>query len=90
MKVLASLLICASTLYAQSVDELLTSGDALDEKNRNSEALSVYLKADAQEPNDAKVLRRVSKQYSQLMLDAKSADEKGNSVRKRSMPRSAP
>ena len=76
MKVLASFLICVSTLCAQGVDEVLTEGDALDEKNRNSEALSVYLKADAQEPNDARVLRRVSKQYSQLMLDAKSAGEK--------------
>jgi hypothetical protein len=90
MKALAFILICVSTLCAQRVEELVTAGDALDEKNRNSEALSLYLKADAQKPNDAEILRRLSKQYAQLMLDAKSASEKGNSARKRSTPRSAP
>jgi tetratricopeptide (TPR) repeat protein len=75
-KVLAFILICVSTLCAQRVEELVTAGDALDEKHRNSEALSLYLKADAQKPNDAEILRRLSKQYAQLMLDAKSASEK--------------
>jgi tetratricopeptide (TPR) repeat protein len=75
-KVLAFILICVSTLCAQRVEELVTAGDALDEKHRNSEALSLYLKADGQKPNDAEILRRLSKQYAQLMLDAKSASEK--------------
>ncbi len=63
-------------MRAQGVEELVNAGDALDEKNRNSEALSIYLKADAQKPNDAEILRRLSKQYAQLMLDAKSDSEK--------------
>jgi hypothetical protein len=61
-KVLAFILICVSTLCARRVEELVTAGDALDEKHRNSKALSLYLKADAQKPNDAEILRRVSKQ----------------------------
>jgi hypothetical protein len=43
MKALAFILICVSTLCAQGVEELVTAGDALDKKNRNSEALSLYL-----------------------------------------------
>ena len=42
MKALAFILICVSTLCAQRVEELVTAGDALDEKNRNSEALSLW------------------------------------------------
>jgi tetratricopeptide (TPR) repeat protein len=77
MKAFASLFFCVSTLCAQVVGELVTAGDALDRRNRNSEALSAYLKADAQKPNDAEILWRLSKQYAQLMMDAKSASEKG-------------
>lgn len=76
MKALALLLFVASSLYAQGVDELIKAGDALDEKNRNSEALSLYLKADAQKPNDAEILRRISKQYDQLMFDARNSSER--------------
>jgi Tfp pilus assembly protein PilF len=73
MKALAFLFFCASTLSAQVVEELIIAGDALDKKNRNLEALSLYLKADA----DARILWRLSKQYSQLMMDAKSTSERG-------------
>jgi tetratricopeptide (TPR) repeat protein len=76
MKVLVLLLGIASVLKAQSTQELVTMGDALDEQNRNSEALAIYLKADAAQPNDAEILWRISKQYDQLMLDTRSASEK--------------
>jgi hypothetical protein len=69
-------------MYAQGVRELVTAGDALDEKNRNFEALSLYLKADAIKPNDAETLRRISKQYAQLMLDANSSSERAELGRK--------
>ena len=75
MAAFASLFVCVSALCAQGVEELVNAGDALDGRNRNSEALSLYLRADAQEPNDAEILRRLSKQYAQLMLDARSASE---------------
>jgi tetratricopeptide (TPR) repeat protein len=76
MKALMVLVCFASTLYAEDAGDLITAGDALDEKNRNSEALAFYTKADAQKPNDAEILRRISKQYAQLMLDAKSSAER--------------
>jgi tetratricopeptide (TPR) repeat protein len=82
MKAFVLLLFLASTLYAQGVGDLVTAGDALDEKNLNSEALPLYIKADALKPNDAEILRRISKQYAQLMLDAKSSSDRDELGRK--------
>jgi tetratricopeptide (TPR) repeat protein len=76
MRVLALFLCAVATLQAQSVSDLITAGDALDAKNKNSEALALYLQADASNPNDAEILRRISKQYNQLMLDAKTSTER--------------
>jgi tetratricopeptide (TPR) repeat protein len=76
MKVLVLPLCTASALKAQSTQELVTMGDALDEQNRNSEALAIYLKADAAQPNDAEILWRISMQYDQLMLDTRNSSEK--------------
>ena len=76
MKAFALLFLVALTCHAESIEELVAAGDALDKKNKNAEALSFYLKADPQKPNDAEILWRVSKQYSQLMVDAKSAERK--------------
>jgi tetratricopeptide (TPR) repeat protein len=65
-----------SPLWAQPLGQLVTAGDALDRENRNQEALALYLRADAQKPNDAEIQWRLSKQYSQLMGDASSVSEK--------------
>lgn len=81
MTAFAFLLLVASTLHAQ-VPELITAGDALDQQNRNSEALSLYIKADATKPNDSEILRRISKQYAQLMLDATTSSERTELSRK--------
>ncbi len=68
MKVLALLfLLLAAGARAEFPAALVRQGDALDEKNRNIEALGVYLQADAAQPNDAEILRRIAKQYSQQM-----------------------
>ena len=53
---------------AESAVELLRAGDALDAKHRNREAVEIYLRADALQPADAEILRRIAKQYSQLMV----------------------
>src|SRR6476646_4510156 len=45
---LAFLLMCAAALHAEGPEKLVPAGDALDEKNKNSEALSFYLEAAAQ------------------------------------------
>ena len=81
MKAFAFLLLVASTVHAQA-PELITAGDALDQQNRNSEALSLYVKADAIKPNDSEILRRISKQYAQLMLDATTSSERAELGRK--------
>jgi tetratricopeptide (TPR) repeat protein len=80
MKAFAFLLLVASTLA--QVPELITAGDALDQQNRSSEALSLYIKADAIKPNDSEILRRISKQYAQLMLDATTSSERAELGRK--------
>lgn len=70
MKTLALLLLVtlAMNASAQSVPELIKQGDALDAKNQNEAALKIYLQADAAQPNDAEILRRIAKQYSQQMV----------------------
>lgn len=67
---LAAALFCtALPLAAQSTGDLIARGDALDKRHKNREALEVYLQAAAIGPEDADVLRRLAKQYSQLMGD---------------------
>ncbi len=65
LALLVSLVMDAS---AQPVTELIAQGDALDAKNRNAEAVKIYLQADAAKPGDAEILRRIAKQYSQQMV----------------------
>lgn len=73
---LALFALTVATATAQSVDDLLRKGDALDARNDNQEALAIFLEAEKQQPDDADVLRRISKQYAQLMSDADSREEK--------------
>jgi Flp pilus assembly protein TadD len=77
MKTLLFLFSCVSMLGAQVVEKLVAEGDDLDRKNRNFEAVALYLQADSQNPRDAGILWRISKQFAQLMMDAKSASERG-------------
>jgi tetratricopeptide (TPR) repeat protein len=62
------LLLLPALLRAENVADLIRRGDALDAKNRNAEALVIFLEAEAAKPNDALVLRRIAKQYSQQMV----------------------
>jgi len=61
--------------WAQSVGALIQQGDALDAKNQNAAALALYLRADALKPNDAEILRRIAKQYSQQMAGESPSTE---------------
>jgi tetratricopeptide (TPR) repeat protein len=65
-----------ASVCAQSVGDLLVAGDALDAKNRNREALEFYLRADAIQPDNAEILRRIAKQYSQQVVS--EARDPGN------------
>jgi len=77
MRGLLFLLVLAmvSGAQARSVGELLSAGDALDTKHRNQEAVEFYLKADALRPNNAEILRRIAKQYSQQVVNESRAPE---------------
>lgn len=72
----------ALTAQAQSTGELLRSGDALDAKHRNQEALVIYLKADALQPDDAEILRRIAKQYSEQVVSESRSPENKELARK--------
>jgi len=61
---------------AADVPALIKSGDALDAKNRNPEALELYLQADASRPDDAEILQRIANQYSQMISEMPTHDEK--------------
>ena len=72
----------ALTARAQSQVDLLEAGDALDAKHRNQEAVEIYLKADALQPNDAETLRRIAKQYSLLVVSESRSPENRELARK--------
>lgn len=67
---------------AESAADLLRAGDALDAKHRNQEAVEIYLKADALQPDDAEILRRIAKQYSQQMVSESRSPENRELARK--------
>jgi tetratricopeptide (TPR) repeat protein len=68
--------IAVGSSWAESVEELLKKGDVLDRRFQAAEALKVYQEAEKQEPNNAKVLTRMARQYRHLMADAGSKWEK--------------
>jgi len=72
-RALALLIALTLPALAQSTGDLMARGDALDAKNKNKEALEVYLEADKLKPDDAEILRRIAKQYAQLMVETKDA-----------------
>ena len=68
--------------WAQSAGDLLRAGDALDAKHRNQEAVEIFLKADALQANDAEILRRIAKQYSQQVVSESRTPENRELARK--------
>ena len=67
---------------AQSAGDLMRAGDELDAKHRNQEAVAIFLKADSLRPNDAEILRRIAKQYSQQMVSESRSPENKELARK--------
>ncbi len=70
------LLFAGSALGAESPDELMKRGDALDQRLAAGEALNFYLPAEKLEPKNARLLTRIARQYRHLMADAPSNAEK--------------
>jgi tetratricopeptide (TPR) repeat protein len=63
-----------STLHGAG--EWIEQGDSFDRQFKSAEALAAYQKALAAKPNDADLLRKISKQYVEMVLDAPSKKEK--------------
>lgn len=82
MKFMLALLLVITLSQAETVETCIAKGDAADAKNKNHEALSLYLKADKLQPGNVGILWRMAKQYSELMEEAPSTTEKRQLGRK--------
>jgi tetratricopeptide (TPR) repeat protein len=63
-------------LRAAPAGDLIAMGDAFYAKLQATEALKCYLFAEKLEPNNARLLKHISREYRHLMSDATSAQEK--------------
>lgn len=72
----AALLLCLSFAQAATFEELLAKGDALDARMESRAALDVYLRALPLAPDRSGLLRRISKQYAEMIGDARDPEEK--------------
>lgn len=75
---LALLTVVSSALAQDDFASLVKQGDQLDAQLKTTEALAVYLKAEALNPNDSKLLVSIAKQYGESQVDVKSKEEKKN------------
>lgn len=65
--------ICA---HAEDRNSLLSKGDVFDSRLQTRQALDAYLAAEQLGPPDAELLRRIAKEYGEMMADTSSADQK--------------
>jgi tetratricopeptide (TPR) repeat protein len=70
------ILLGAGSLRAQSADELIRHGYALDVKLKAAAALALYQRAEKLEPRNVVILVRIARQYRHLMADATDDEEK--------------
>ena len=70
---------CAAVLMIASAGasgDWIEQGDSFDRQFKSAQALAAYEKALATDPNNADLLRKISKQYVEMVLDAPSKKEK--------------
>ncbi|WP_397382278.1 hypothetical protein [Prosthecobacter sp.] len=72
----AALLLTCTISHAQSVAELMRSGDVHDVQFKAADALRYYLPAEKLEPANVTLLVRIARQYRHLMSDAGTGAEK--------------
>src|SRR3984957_2068016 len=72
----ALLVLMPAVLQAEPADELIAKGDAFYVKFQAGEALKYYLPAEKLEPNNARLLVHISREYRHLMSDAANPGEK--------------
>ena len=72
----AALALAGPARGADAADELIAKGDIFYDKLQAAEALRFYLPAEKLEPNNVRLLVRISREYRHLMSDATKRDEK--------------
>jgi tetratricopeptide (TPR) repeat protein len=70
------LLLSSAALHAETADELIAMGDVSYAKLQAAEALKCYLPAEKLEPNNVRLLVRISREYRHLMSDAANPAQK--------------
>ncbi len=73
---LFALILSCAAAPAQTTDDLVKQGDVFDRKLEPGEALKYYLPAEKAQPDDARLLLRIARQYRHLMADASAREEK--------------
>jgi tetratricopeptide (TPR) repeat protein len=73
---IAALLMTRATLIAGPADELIAKGDVCSMQLHAAEALKFFLPAEKLEPNNVRLLIRISREYRHLMSDAPNPDQK--------------
>jgi tetratricopeptide (TPR) repeat protein len=71
-----ALALASTALVAESAEELIQKGDYFYDKLQPAEALRFYLPAEKLDPDNPRLLVRISRQYRHLMSDAAKAKEK--------------
>jgi len=72
----AALLLASTPLRAGPADELIAKGDAYYDQLNAHESLKCYLPAEKLEPDNVRLLVRISREYRHLMSDVSSPVEK--------------
>ena len=70
-----ALLLTGTTLHAGPADELIAKGDSY-AKSEPAESLEFYLSDEQLEPNNVRLLVRISREYRYLMSDATNSEKK--------------
>ena len=74
--VLSALAACVVVASVHAAGDWIEQGDSFDRQFKSAEALAAYQNALAANPDDPDLLRKISKQYVEMVLDAPSKKEK--------------
>lgn len=79
--ILCSLLVPFTAARALGVDELIHEGLAAERHLDSAKALDLFLQADKAKPNDAFILQKIARQYSDSIVDLPDTDIAGKKLR---------
>ncbi len=74
--VISALAACVAVASVHAAGDWIEQGDSFDRQFKSAEALAAYQNALAANPDDPDLLRKISKQYVEMVLDAPSKKEK--------------